>query len=129
AAVARPLREGRLRDELRLHPDHVVLADARHLWRSRERRGVALERPQLLEQSVDLGVVEPGADVAGPAEPVRAVRPEDERAERPLAPALAARVSRDDELLLAVRLELEPVTRAPPRQGGRGDEVSHEPCR
>src|SRR5262249_14702462 len=110
--VVRPLGERDLRDELRLDPDDVALADARHLRRRRERRGLALERPQLLQQPVLLGVVEAGADVAGPLEAVRPVGRDHERAERPFAPALAAGVAGDHKLLLAVRLELEPVARA-----------------
>ena len=35
--VVRPLRELHLRDELRLHPDHVRLSDLRHLRHDRQR--------------------------------------------------------------------------------------------
>ena len=53
------------------------------------------ERPEELEQALDLGVREAGADVPGPAQPARLVHAEDERAEARRAAALALRVADD----------------------------------
>src|SRR5207244_12007768 len=53
------------------------------------------------------------------------VGPKDERAKRALAPALALRVAHDHELLLGVRLELEPVARALPRLVARLEPLAH----
>ena len=123
----RELGEGGLGDELRLDPDDVALADARHLRRLREGRALALERLELLQQALLLGVVEAGADVADPLQPLGPVRRQHERAERPLAAALALRVADDHELLFAVRLELEPVARALAGQVLRVEPLAHDP--
>ena len=125
--VVRELGERGFGDELRLDPDDVALAHPRHLRRLREGRSLLLERLQLLQQPLLLVVVEAGADVADPLEPFRTVRRQHQRAERPLAPALAARVAGDHELLLAVRLELEPVARALARQVLRLEPLAHDP--
>ncbi len=98
-AVVRPLGELDLGDELRLDPDDVALADARHLRNLLERRRVPLERLQLRQEPVDLAVAEPGADVPDVDEVAALVGREHERAERARAPALPARVAGDHELL------------------------------
>ena len=127
AAVVRPLDELDLGDELRLDPDDVALADPRHLRHLAERRRVALERLQLLQQPVDLAVVETGADVADVDELAALVGREDERAERPCATALAARVAGDHELLAAVALDLQPLARAPAREVAGAEPLRHDP--
>ena len=99
-AVVRPLGEDDLADEPRLDPDDVALADARQLRHLANGDVGALERPQLREQLVDRPVGEAGADVADVLELAAAVDAEDQRAERAGAPALAARVAADHELLL-----------------------------
>jgi hypothetical protein len=107
--VVRPLDELDLADELRLEPDDVALAHLRHLRNDLERRLLALERPQLGEQPVDLVVGEPGPAVAHVGELAPTADGEHERAEPARAAALALRVAGDDELLLAVSLDLQPV--------------------
>ena len=74
----RPLRELDLADELRLHPRDVRLPDARHLRHLAEGRIRALERPQLAEQTLDLGFAEARAAVADVDELAVAVGAEDE---------------------------------------------------
>jgi hypothetical protein len=64
----RPFCELDFGQELRLHPYHVAAPHARHLGRFRERRRVALERLQPLEQALDLRLGEPGPDIADPAQ-------------------------------------------------------------
>src|ERR1700694_5128973 len=108
-AVVRPLDELDLRDELRLDPDHVALLYAGHLRDGLERRRVALERPQLLEESLNLLVVEPGADVPDVDEVAALVGRKHERAEGPLTSSHAPGVAGDHELLSPVPLDLEPV--------------------
>src|SRR5207248_2129960 len=115
ALVVCPLDELDLGDELRLDPDDVALAHLRHLRHLMERRLLALERTQLLEQTVDLLVREAGTDVARVDELVAFAHAEDERTERVRAAPLASRVAGDHELLPAVGLDLQPVARAPPR--------------
>ena len=114
-AVVRPLGELDLADEPRLDPDDVVAAHLRHLRDEAERRARPLERPELLEELVDLLLREARADVADVLEAVLAADSEDERAERPRPPSLPARVAGDDELLAAVHLDLQPVARAAAR--------------
>ena len=105
SAVARPLGEADLGDELRLDPCHVAFLD--RLWCGERRvgsRAVSQPRAQVVE-----GVgVEPGPDLAGVLEPAVAVVAEQQRAE------LDARASRlgvaaDHELLAVFALELQPV--------------------
>ena len=93
-AVVRPLAVAHLRDELRLDPLHVALADARHLRRLGERRRVAMQRLQEREQPADLGVVEPGADIPDVAQRAALVHGEHERAEGAGAAARACACSR-----------------------------------
>ena len=123
----RPLDERDLGDELRLDPDDVVLAHARKLRDLRERRVLALQRPQQLQQPLDLRVVEAGADVADVLESLVPVDREHERPEPAGAPALAARVAGDHELLLGVRLELEPIARALAREVAGFQALGHDP--
>ena len=111
--VVRPLAEAHLHDEPRLDPLHVSLAHARQLRLDRERRRVAPERLEQLQQLPDLGVVEPGADVADVAQLAALVDGEHERAERAGAPPAAAGVAGDDELVVVLRLDLQPVAGAP----------------
>src|SRR5207248_8540185 len=123
--VVRPLGELDLADELRLDPHDVALPDLGHLGHLAEGRVPSLERPQLREQPVDLLLGEAGAAVADPHELVAAAHREHERAEASCPPALALRVAGDDELLPAVRLDLEPLasplTRLVERVGALGD--------
>ena len=110
--VVRPLAEPHLRDELRVDPLHVALAHARHLRRRVERRRLAVNRTQQLEQLADLCIVEARADVADVAQLVAFVDGEHQRAERVRAAAAAARVAGDDELLVVLGLDLQPLPRA-----------------
>ena len=71
-----------------------------------------MQRSEQAEQLANLGVVEAGADVPDIAQPAAVVDSEGERAERSGAATGAARVAGDDELLLLLHLDLEPVTRA-----------------
>src|SRR5206468_10473722 len=75
----------------------------------------------------DLRVVETGADVADPSQLVAVVDREHERAERADAPTGAGRVADDDELLAAVRLDLQPLARAPALQVPRVEPLGHDP--
>src|SRR5581483_302107 len=114
--VVGPFRELDLGDELRLHPDDVRAPDTRHLRHLRERRLLALDRPEQPQEPVDLGVGEAGADVSDEPE-LAALVPdrEHERTEALRAPALPLRVAGDQELLARARLDLQPVARAPAR--------------
>jgi hypothetical protein len=58
--------------------DDVALPDLRHLRDLSERRRRALERPQLVEQPIDLLRREAGADIPGVHELVTAVVGENE---------------------------------------------------
>ncbi len=72
-------------------------------------------------EPLDLVLVEAGAHVTGVGELAAAHDGEDERAERAGPAALPPRVAGDDELLLVVGLDLQPVARAPARLvAGRG---------
>src|SRR6478752_1103640 len=71
-----------------------------------------MQRPQELQQLVDLGVVEARADVADVAQLVALVDGEHERAERVGAAAAPARVAGDDELLVVLGLDLQPLPSA-----------------
>ena len=72
-------------------------------------------------EPLDLVLVEAGAHVAGVGELAAAHDGEDERAERAGPAALPPGVPGDDELLLVVGLDLQPVARAPARLvAGRG---------
>src|SRR5919204_2075702 len=126
-SVMRPFRELDLDHELRLDPDDVCLADLRHLRDNPERRLPALERPQLPQQPLDLPLVEAGAAVADVREVAPAANGEDERAERARAAPLPLRVAGDDELLPPVRLDLEPLARAPPRRVARVGAFGDDP--
>src|SRR5205814_4075054 len=111
-AVVRPLDELDLADELRLDPPHVALSHLGHLGHDLERRALALERLQLLQEPPDLGVREPGAAVADICQLCASLNREHERTKRSRAPALALRVAGDDELLAVLGLDLQPVARA-----------------
>ena len=123
-AVVRPLRELDLADELRLDPHDVARPHLRHLGDDGERRRLAAQRLEQLQQRVDVPVGEAGAAVADPVQLAAAVRAEHERAEPAGAAALSGRPAADDELLLLVRLDLQPVPVAPslgvPRAGALG---------
>src|SRR5207244_152353 len=93
AAVVRPLRKRDLGDEPRLDPGDVTFPHPGHLRLLREGRALPLERPQLLQEPLDLSLIEPSTDVSDPAQTVLLVHAEDKRAERPFAPALAPRVA------------------------------------
>ena len=115
-SLARPLDELDLCDELRLDPDDVATADARHLRRLRERGVSPLERLQELRAARSISASrEPGADVPGPAQAAGLVNADDERAEAARAAALAPRVARDDDLLALAHLHLAPVRAPAPR--------------
>ena len=115
----RPLAELDLGDELRLDPRRRrpcarAASSAARGTASRARSSGFSS----FSSRVDLVVAEAGADVADVAELAALV---DARARAtpklPRAAALAARVARDDELLAAVRLHLQPVARAPALAG------------
>src|SRR5206468_6404125 len=108
-AVVRPFGELHLADELRLDPHDVALAHLGHLRDLFERRTRSLQRPELVEQLLDLLAVEAGADVARVDELAAAVIAEDEGAEARRAPSRSLREATDHELLLAVGLDLQPV--------------------
>ncbi len=90
-------------------------------------RCLAPERLQLLEQPADLGVVEAGADVPDVRQLAALVHREDQRAERRRATAAALRVAGDEELLAPVRLDLQPVARAPALEVPRVGALGHDP--
>src|SRR5206468_1544307 len=110
-AVARPLAELDLDDELRLHPRDVALPNARHLQRFGKRRGRSLEGTEQRQETLDLPVAEPGTGVSDPPPRAVVVHGEHERADARSAPAFPARVSRNRELLPTRRLDLEPLAR------------------
>src|ERR1700693_4255077 len=113
-AVVRPLAELDLGDEARLDPDHVALA---HTGQGRpygKRTRGSSEWGHHLQQPVDLLGVETGADIANVAQPGAFVDSEHERSEGVGAAALTPRVAGNNELLPAVRLDLQPVARALP---------------
>ena len=70
-----------------------------------------MQRLQELQQLADLRVVEAGSDVADVAQLPVVVRGEHERAERVRTAAGTAGVAGDEELVVAVRLDLQPVAR------------------
>src|SRR5262245_46947511 len=108
-SFVRPLHELDLGHESRLDPDDVALLHLRHLRNDRERRLVAPQRPELVEQLADHALTEAGADVADPLPLSAPLHAEHERSEAGAAPALALRVAADHELLPPVRLDLQPV--------------------
>ncbi len=114
APVVGPLDELHLADELGLDPDHVPLAHLRQLRHLVEGRLRSLEGTQERQQLLDLGVVEPRADIADVAKAAALGDGEHERAEAAAASALTLRVAGDHELLPAVGLDLQPVPGAPP---------------
>ena len=114
--VVRPLAEADLAHELRLDPDDVALSHLRHLRDLSEWRLRALERPELREQPLDLGIGEARAAIPDKGELAAAIDGENQRAERVRAAALAPRVTGDHELLPALGLHLEPVARPTARE-------------
>src|SRR6266498_1553313 len=107
-----PLGELHLAHEVRLDPDHVAFAHLRHLRHLAEGRGRPFQRPELVEQLLDLLTVEARADVARICELVALVVAEHERAEARRPPARSLGEAGDDEFLLAVCLDLQPVASA-----------------
>src|SRR5690349_5074436 len=104
--VAGPLAEADLRDQLRLRPRDVLLADL-----VGERRAVAMERLELLREVAQRRAREPGPDLARIAQLARVVVAQQQRAE--LDPrAGRRREAADHQLLLGRALELQPVARA-----------------
>ncbi len=77
-----------------------------------ERRRVSMQRLEQLQEAADLAVVEACPDVADVAKLVSFVHREHERAEGVRASSFAARVAGDDELVVVLRLHLQPVARA-----------------
>src|SRR5262249_60421462 len=122
-----PLAELDLARALRLDPDGLRLPRLRHRRHRAERRRVALQRPQLVEQLVDLLRAEARADVPGVDELIAAVIAEDERPEARCTPARSLREAADHELLLAVRLDLQPVARPLPGQVPGLEPLRHDP--
>ena len=94
-----------------------LLADPRHLRRLAKGDVVPHERPQLVEQPVDLASSKPVPTLPAQRSPPAVVDAEHERAEAVRAAPLALRVAGDDELLPALRLDLQPVAAAPARAG------------
>ena len=123
----RPLGELDLANELRLDPDDVASADLGHLRHFAERRRSALQRTELVEKLVDLPAVEAGADVAGIHELAALVVAEHEGAEARRTPSRAFREAGDDELLLAVCLDLQPVAGAPALRVLGVEPFGHDP--
>src|SRR4051794_2000275 len=108
AAVAGPLGEADLCDELGPDPGHVALADR---VRVGERRTVRAQGLEPVADGVERGVAEARADLARVAQPIPVVDAEQERAEaRPRS--ARRRVAAHDELLPVLALELEPVVGA-----------------
>src|SRR5215211_6847378 len=121
AAVARPLGEGDLRDQLGLDPVGV----ARDRMDVGERAVLALELAQPSAEAVERRAVEAGADLARVAQRAVLVVPDQQRAEVG-AGALRRREAADHELLLGVALQLQPIARAARAVGAvgtLGDEV------
>ena len=108
-AVAGPLGEPDLGDELRLDPGHAALAD-RCRVRERRRPVRASSRSSLAEVAQRV-VVEPGPDLARVPQAAVVVVAEQQRPE--LDPRAARRrEAADHELLALLALELQPVARA-----------------
>ena len=84
-AVARPLGERHVGDEIWSHPVRSAFGD--HVDEGRTR---SLAAAQLTSEKMEGGGIEAGAYLAGVAEPSRVVVPEEQRAElRPGAPRVA----------------------------------------
>src|SRR4051795_11319230 len=105
-AVAGPLGEPDLCDQLRAYPMHVSLAHRVAL----ERRTVHFTVGELRTECPQHRVAEPGADLARVDEDAAVVVAEQQRTE-PGAAALRLGPAADDELLVPDALELEPVLR------------------
>src|SRR5438105_7639621 len=108
-AVARPLRESDLRDQLRTHP---VRALARQAVRGERRRGL-LERGKLVVQRAQQLAVEAGADRAGVPQRAGLVVADEQRAES-LSAAARLGEPADHEFLLVHALQLQPRARSLP---------------
>src|ERR671934_1039369 len=107
--IAGPLLERDLCDELRPRPRRIA-----HARRRIERRPFGAERRQRAPELGERLRREAGADLAGVAEPVVVVEPDEERAEV-RAGALRRREAADDELGFLAHLDLEPLSRADAR--------------
>ena len=124
----RALDELDLRDQLGLDPADVAFAHARRL-RDGSKDGVLVSsgRSRRRRRSISFSR-EPGADAADvPELPLLVVLAEQERAERARTPALALRVPADDELVVPVRLDLDPVVGASPRLVRRTGSLREDP--
>src|SRR6185312_6839317 len=107
-SIARPLGEGDLRHELGLEPHRILALDRRDLL---ERRSRPFERLELAAETIEIGGVEPGADLAGINELAALEGPEQQRREW-FALDLRAAEAADDELLAFEAFDLEPVLAA-----------------
>ena len=106
-----PLAEADLADELGRRPNDVSLPHLWHLGDDLERARLALERPQLAQEPLDLLLVEARTAVSNPDEIASAANGEDERPEAGRPPSLAFRVARDQKLLPLLCLHLKPFSR------------------
>src|SRR5262249_60747275 len=106
-AVARPLAEADLGDELRLDPRRA----ARGRVAGAEGRVLACELGHLRAKRLQLALVEAGADLARVAQGLVLVVADEQRAEL-LAAALRRGEAADDELLLGRAFPLQPVAAA-----------------
>ena len=113
AAVAGPLAEADLGDQLRRRPVHA--AGLRPARRVGERRLALLERVQPLAQSRQGAVVEAAADAAGVAQRALLVVHAHEEGAEPRARSGRLCEAADDELLAVRALALEPGPGAPAR--------------
>src|SRR5215218_9430137 len=125
-AGGRPLAEGDLGDELRLHEDGLLR------WLAAlERAVVPAQRLEDPGEPVELCVAEAGADAPGVAEPSSfaafLVVTDEEGAERSRAAALPREPAADDELLAAEVLHLQPGACPAPGQVAAVKPLGDEP--
>ena len=104
-AVPRPLREPDLRHHRRLRPVHARPGQVAHA----ERRRVPLDRRKLAVQAAQRPGVEPGPDLPGVDELAGRVVVAEQQGAQPDAGALRVGEAADDELLVGLALELQPV--------------------
>ena len=128
AVVVRALDELDLRDQLGLDPDDVAFPHTRWLRDGVEGAALLVFSAEQAQEALDLLLGEAGADAADvPELALLVVLAEQKRPERARAPALALRVPADDELLVAVRHDLDPVVGASPRLVRRTSSLREDP--
>src|SRR5579875_3724054 len=105
-ATGRPFRESYFADQVRLDPVRIPGVGPRDVC---EGTGGALAVGEPRSDRVEVLVGEPGADLADVVEARRAGDAEQQRADAALAASGARRPAADDDLLLPLVLQLQPV--------------------